>query len=99
MKTKHTPGPWISIDNTISDDGDTTVALVCSSSCNTDEYAANLQLIRSAPELLEALDDAHALAVAWAAHYQGMHGLKELHPKHAEILKRIQSALLKAGGV
>lgn len=33
-----------------------------------------------------ALFGAYSLAIAWAAHYQYLNGLKSFHPEHAELL-------------
>ena len=56
----------------------------------------NARLIAAAPEMLEALKDAKALALAWAAHYEIAYESPGFHPKHRAILKHIDEAIAKA---
>lgn len=64
----------------------------------TPSMRANARLIAAAPDLLDALRDAYALSVAWAASYQHDYELKEQHPTHAAIVAKSRDAILKAGG-
>lgn len=54
------------------------------------------RLIAAAPDLLEALEGAYALAIGHAAAYQFDHQLDELHPTHAAILEKARAAIAKA---
>lgn len=64
----------------------------------TDELIAIARLIAAAPELLEALEGAYALAIGHAAAYQCQHRLGEPHPTHQAILDKARAAIAKAEG-
>lgn len=65
---------------------------------SVDEATANASLIAAAPDLLSALRDAEALAVAWVAVYQHQRQLTEPHPIHRAQLERFRAAIEKAEG-
>lgn len=58
-RAKHTPGPWNfgmkSGDSEIIVAGGVALAEVFPTDCTEEEFEANAQLIKAAPELLEAL--------------------------------------------
>jgi len=57
-------------------------------------------LIASAPELLEALEYAESLALAWVAYHSTSptYGNGNPHPNHVEGLEKIKAAIAKAKG-
>lgn len=62
------------------------------------EHIYNARLMAAAPDLLEALKDAEALAQGYAIYYRIQYQLPGFHPTHAEILGKIKSAIKKAEG-
>lgn len=58
----------------------------------------HLPVLMAAPELLEALEGAYALAIGHAATYQFQHQLDDLHETHQEILNKARAAIAKATG-
>lgn len=89
MKTKHTPGPWKSIQRSTGDihtqsaDG-VNVALV--TVADYKRQAANARLIAAAPEMLEALEHAQEALCEVGTH------------EAAEALERIDSLIARIEG-
>jgi hypothetical protein len=95
MSTQHTKGPWVENRRYIEKDDD----LICEMfGEDISERDANARLIAAAPDLLDALKDAYALAVGHATTYQFQHELGELHPTHQESLDKARAAIAKATG-
>jgi hypothetical protein len=60
--------------------------------------AENKRKLDAFPDLLEALKEAKALAMDWAANYQIAYEALGFNPKHRAILKHIDDAIAKAEG-
>ena len=98
MAGKHTPGPWrlictdgwFTIEATSGTDGQLCQLIVPAFRPDDDEERANLRLLKSAPELLEACKAArHALKLAMEI--QGTEG-------YLNVLYKLQTAIAKAEG-
>lgn len=119
----HTPGPWVnglesdwSIDTDSSnafchvgpEGGDPVAIVVTTCSWDDDEFDANTRLIASAPELLEALKDAHRIIMEIDAYMKrpkrGDWGTEcalcmgELLDDDREAIEAMRAAITKAEG-
>ena len=98
--SKHTPGPWVSIESVlfdrpeICDEKDRRVA-VCLSyyPMHEDTRTANARLIAAAPDMLEALED----LVEWADAVKGRAGVRMSDP-HTGSIDTAKRAIAKAKG-
>ena len=67
-KKKHTPGPWAIRENSATiiakDKGDCWVTRAKAYGHNPEEITANARLIAAAPEMLNALKEAHDFLIA-----------------------------------
>ena len=109
MSTRHTPGPWIVKENRayktswlIYDPEGNQLAQVANWQGKTFNCDAeiNARLIAAAPELLEALEIAQSLAMAWVAYWATCPFVEKgiQNKTNSEFLFKISAAIAKAKG-
>lgn len=110
MSTKHTPGPWtvtessdwtgmsgvsLGIDDAAGQDGERDYHLATVVHGDPDELAANARLIASAPELMQALQEAENALDDYVERLEKLGGQMNYGRK---VLMQARAAIAKATG-